>query len=67
MKESAKLFAVVVVMGIAILSIVAATALAFVAIQPTSILLAGLVVPVGCAASFSAALLIAAKADDMLD
>jgi len=64
MKESAKLFAVVVVMGIAILSIVAATALAFVAIQPTSILLAALVVPVGCAAAFIAALLIAAKALD---
>lgn len=62
-----KLFAVVVVMGIVIISIVAATALAFVAIQPTSILLAALVVPVGCAASFIAALLIAAKADDMLD
>ena len=59
-----KLFAVVVVMGIVIISIVAATALAFVAIQPTSILLAGLVVPVGCAAAFFAALLIAAKALD---
>jgi hypothetical protein len=67
MKESAKLFAVVVVMGIAILSIVTATALAFVAIQPTSILLAALVVPVGCASAFIAALLIAAKADELLD
>ena len=62
-----KLFVVLVVMSIVIISIVAASALAFVAIQPFSILLAGLVVSVGCAASFFAALLIAAKADELLD
>jgi hypothetical protein len=62
-----KLFVVLVVMGIVIISIVTASALAFVAIQPTSILLAALVVPVGCAAAFIAALLIAAKADELSD
>ena len=61
------MFVVLVVMSIVIIGIVAASALAFVAIQPFSILLAGLVVSIGCAASFFAALLIADKADELLD
>ena len=62
-----KLFVVLVVMSIVVISIVAASAMAFVAIQPFSILLAGLVVSVGCASAFFAAVLVAAKADELLD
>lgn len=68
MKNSIKTFSAVLVTMFTVLSIAATTAFTFLAILPvTGLAVAALVVPVGAAVTLFAGLMVAVKANDMLD
>lgn len=67
MKDTMKTMTVIAVMFVAIITLIAATAFAFLAIQPTSNLLAVVVLLAGSLVSLVIPMLAAAKTEELID